>query len=153
MTLQNVLHICRRVNIKLNKDKCHFRCTSFLCFGEVISRNIVTPDPWKCKVLLEMPLINKKGLSILWNNYLIRFCTSTADIWESLRKLTSVKTEWTWNVTYQKMFNKANSIIKQDVCMKFCEETKLLYLETYVSWMGLGAALHEVVHTACEIQH
>ena len=31
-----------------------------------------------------------------------------ADICESLRKLTSGKTEWTWNTTYQKVFDKAN---------------------------------------------
>ena len=27
-TLWRVLQICRQVNLKLNKDKCHFRCTS-----------------------------------------------------------------------------------------------------------------------------
>ena len=26
--LQKVLQICRQVKLKLNKDKCHFRCTS-----------------------------------------------------------------------------------------------------------------------------
>ena len=25
-TLQGVLQVCRQVNLKLNKDKCHFRC-------------------------------------------------------------------------------------------------------------------------------
>ena len=27
MPLQKVLQICRQVNLKVNKDKCHFRCT------------------------------------------------------------------------------------------------------------------------------
>ena len=27
-TLQRVVQICRQVNLKLNKDKCHYRCTS-----------------------------------------------------------------------------------------------------------------------------
>ena len=27
-TLQKVLKTCRQVNLKLTKDKCHFRCTS-----------------------------------------------------------------------------------------------------------------------------
>ena len=27
-TLQRVLKMCTQVNPKLNKDKCHFRCTS-----------------------------------------------------------------------------------------------------------------------------
>ena len=42
--LQQVLQICRHVNIKLNKDKCHFRCTSVPFFGDVISRHGVQPD-------------------------------------------------------------------------------------------------------------
>ena len=32
----NMLRPCKEVNLKLNKDKCHFRCTSILFFGEVI---------------------------------------------------------------------------------------------------------------------
>ena len=44
-TLQQVLQICRQVNLKLNKDKCHFRCTSVPFFGEVISRHGVQPCP------------------------------------------------------------------------------------------------------------
>ena len=33
-----VLQICRNEILKLNKDKCHFRCTSVPFFEEVISR-------------------------------------------------------------------------------------------------------------------
>ena len=38
-TLQSVLQICRQVNIKLNKGKCHFRCKQVPFFGKIISRN------------------------------------------------------------------------------------------------------------------
>ena len=38
-TLLRVLKVFRQVNIKLNKDKCHFRCTHVLFFGKIISRN------------------------------------------------------------------------------------------------------------------
>ena len=31
--------ICRWVNLKLDKEKCHFRCTSFLFFSGVVSRH------------------------------------------------------------------------------------------------------------------
>ena len=63
-----------------------------------------------------------------------------ADVCKSLRKLTSTKTEWTWNETYQRIFNKAKSVIK-DACMKFYAKTKPLYRETDASGVGLGAAL------------
>ena len=49
-----VLRQCKEVNLKLNKDKCHFRCTSIPFFGEVILRDGVQPDPQKIKVLMDM---------------------------------------------------------------------------------------------------
>ena len=33
-TVQRVVQKCRQVNLKLNKDKCHFRCTSVLIVWE-----------------------------------------------------------------------------------------------------------------------
>ena len=44
-TLQKVLKTCRQVNLKLNKDKCHFKCTLVPYFGEIMSRHGVKPDP------------------------------------------------------------------------------------------------------------
>ena len=44
--VHKVLWQCEEVNLKLNKEKCHFRYTSILFFREVISR-AVQPDPQK----------------------------------------------------------------------------------------------------------
>ena len=33
--LQTVLQISRQEKLKLNKDKCHFRCTQIPCFGKL----------------------------------------------------------------------------------------------------------------------
>ena len=43
----DVLRQCQEVSLKLNKDKCHFRCMSLLFFGKVVSREGVQPDPHK----------------------------------------------------------------------------------------------------------
>ena len=56
----SVLRQCQDVNLKLNKDKCHFRCTSILFFSEVVSREGVQPDPQKVKVVTEMPAPTNK---------------------------------------------------------------------------------------------
>ena len=114
--LQKVLQICRQAYLKLNKYKCHFRCTSVPFFGDVISRHGVRPDPKMLKVLMEMPppRTKKELQTFLWIiNYLCKFFPSTADICKSLGKLMSAKTEWTWNATCQKIFDKAKSIIKK----------------------------------------
>ena len=109
ITLQKVLQICRQVNLKLNKDKCHFIFRSVPFFSQAISRHAVRLNPQKLKVL-----IKKRTPGIPWNiNYLSKFSPSTAYMYESLRQLALGKTEWTWNVTYQMRFDKANSIIKK----------------------------------------
>ena len=43
--LCRVLQICKEnlTKLKLNKDKCHFRCTSVPFFGEITSRQCMRP--------------------------------------------------------------------------------------------------------------
>ena len=111
--LQQVLQICRQVNLKHNKDICYFGCASVQFFGGVISRHGVQPNPWKLKALPDMlPPKTKKELHAFCGmiNYLGEFSPSMAEVYESLRKLMSAKTEWTWNATYQKMFIEAKQL-------------------------------------------
>ena len=44
-------------------------------------------------------------------------------------------------MTYQKLFDNAKSVIKEDGCMKSYDKTKPLYLETDACGVGLGASL------------
>ena len=61
--VQKVLQRCEEVTLKLNKEKCHFRCTSIPFFREVILRRGVKPDPKKIKALMDMaPPNNEKVL-------------------------------------------------------------------------------------------
>ena len=78
-------------------------------------------------------------LSII--NYLGKFSLDTAEVCKLLHKLTSSKKTWTWNASYQQLFDKAKSIMKADFCMKFYNDSKPLYLETDASGVSLGAAL------------
>ena len=49
------------------------------------------------------------------------------------------------------MFDKAKSIIKPEVCMKFYDKTKPHYLETDASGVILGAALPQICNNkACQ---
>ena len=74
-------------------------------------------------------------------NYLGKFSPGTAEVCKPLHKLTSSKMTWTWSASYQQLFDNAKSIIKADVCMKFYDDSKPLYLETDASGVSLGAAL------------
>ena len=148
-----VLQRCKEVNLKLNK-KSHFRCTSIPFFGEVISRRGVQPDPQKIKAHTDMPPPdNKKDLQTFLGiiNYLGKFSPGTADVCDPLHKLTSSKVIWTWNTSYQSLFNKAKLLIKFDMYMNFYNGTKPLYLETDASRVSLGAAVLQAQEgTACQ---
>ena len=58
--LEQVLHRCRQMNLKLNKVNVYLgEHTSH--FGELIYRHGVSPDPAKVKVLIDMPPPKMKG--------------------------------------------------------------------------------------------
>ena len=97
--LYRVFHIHRKVNLKLNKYTCHFRCTSVPGFGEIISRRGIRPESRKLKHSLTCHLQSQKGVSsISWSSVLFKqLSPAAASMCKPLQKLTSVKTEWTWN--------------------------------------------------------
>ena len=83
----NMLRQCREVNLKLNKDKCHFSCTSILFFGKVVSRKGIQPDPQKIKALANMLApTNKRELQAFLGiiNYLGNFSSGMVEICEPL---------------------------------------------------------------------
>ena len=96
-----------------------------------------THQSWKLLWRSSLKMKKKPQAFLGTIHYLHQFSPSTADTCEPIRKLMSVKTEWTWNATYQKMFNKTKSIIKEDRCMKFNFKTK----EMDASRVGLGPTL------------
>ena len=103
-----------------------------------------TTRPTKNDPLMDMaPPNNKRELQAFLgiNNYLGKFSPGTAAVCEPLQKLSSSKATWTWNATYQLLFVEAKLPIKSDMCMKFNDDTKPLYLKTDASRVGLGAAL------------
>ena len=82
-----VLRQCQEVNLKLNKDRYHFRCTSILFFGKVVSREGIQPDPQKVKTLTDMLVPKNKRepqafLSII--NYLGKFSPGMAEVCKPL---------------------------------------------------------------------
>ena len=149
-----VLKCCQDVNLKLNKDKCHFRCTSIPFFGEVVSRDGMQPDLQKISALTEMlaPKSKKELQAFLGIiNYLRKFSPDMSVVCKPLRKLMSSKATWTWDTSYQQRFEKAKSLITAEMCMKFYYDNKPLYLKTDVSGISLRAALLQLRdNTTCK---
>ena len=124
----------------------------YLWGGDIEKRS--TTRPIKIKALTDMLAPNNKMklqafLEII--NFLGKFSPGTADVCDPLHKLILSKTTWTQKASFQSLFNKAKLLIKSDMCMKFCNDTKPLYLETDSSRVGLGAALLQTWEgTSCQ---
>ena len=119
-------------------------------FREVVSRQGVQPDPQKVRALTEMLAPkNKKELQAFLGviYYLNKFSPGMLEVCKPLRKLMSSKMTWTWNASYEQLFDKAKLLIKVEMCMKFYYDTKLLHLETDASGIGLGTALLQLRDT------
>ena len=58
--MEEILWICKQSNLKLNKGKYLYRCTSIPFFGEIISWQGVGPNPSKFQALIDMPLLKKR---------------------------------------------------------------------------------------------
>ena len=144
------LQICRKQNLRINKEKCHFRWTSIPCFGKIISRQGVRPYPRKLEALMNMLSQNKKRTTGTPRHHELphshQVLLITAEVCEALHRLTSVKTEKTGNKTYQDPHYKAKTLIKQNVCIKFYDDVRPLYLKTDASRVRLGAGLSQVHH-------
>ena len=123
-------------------------------FGEVVSRDGVQLDLQKISTLTKMPATkNKRELQAFLGiiNCLSKFSPDTSEVCKPLRKLMSSKAMWTWDASYQQRFEKAKTLIKAEMCMKFYDDTKLLYLETDMSRIGLWAAVLQLRdNTTCQ---
>ena len=96
---------------------------------------------------------NKRELQMFLGiiNYLGTFSPGTAAVFDPLWKWTSSKVMWTWNASYQSLFAKAKLLIKSDMCMKFYDDTKPLYLKTDMSRVGVCTGLLQTWDgTACQ---
>ena len=93
-TWSKALGICRQASLKLNIDKCLFRCTSKTFFSEVISWSSVSPYPKKVQPLMVMPPPKcKKELQsfLVILSYMSKYLQTSTKVFEPLGKLTSIK--------------------------------------------------------------
>ena len=81
--------------------------------GEIVSSSGVQPDSHKFYMLIEVLPKCKKELQ----SFLGIMCYGgkySTEICELLRKITSVKAEWTWNKSYQDIYKKAKDLKKKN---------------------------------------
>lgn len=105
--LADVFERLRKMNLKLNPNKCDFMKTQLLYLGHVVSAEGVLPDPEKVRVLQNYPLpknADEVRRFVAFCNYYRKFIPSFSEITIPLNKLCRKNEPFTWTNNCQKSF-------------------------------------------------
>ncbi|KAK2720687.1 hypothetical protein QYM36_004541 [Artemia franciscana] len=142
--VRSTLIRAREKGVKLNLQKCVFKCNSIPYFGHVISENGIHQDPQKVRALRGMRTPNTKDelQTILgMMNYLPRYITNLSSINQPLRDLVKQR-QFKWEQQHDTSFTN----IKESICssLAFFDPTAgNVKLQVDASKFGLGATLSQ----------
>ena len=97
--MAQLLDRCRTSNIKLNKDKLHWKGSEVAYMGHLIADKGLKPDPAKLEAIAQMPQPDdKNAVQRLMGmvNYLQKFARGMSNITQPLRDLTKTDSDFLW---------------------------------------------------------
>ena len=142
--LQALLECCRKVGIKLNKDKSQFGLIEIQFLGHTITDQGLKADTSKVDALLKMQRpADKKGVARFQAmvNYLARFLPQLSETMAPIRSLLKEDVEWNWNATHDKAFEHIKQLLTQAPVLVYYDPKAELSIECDASHSRLGAAL------------
>ena len=134
----------REKGVKLNLQKCVFKCNSMLYFGHVISENRIHPDPQKVRALHEMwTAYTRDELQTILGrmNCLARYIPNLSSINQPLRALVKQQ-QFKWEQQHDTSFTN----IKESICssLAFFDRTAgNVELQVNTLKFDLGATLSQ----------
>ena len=142
--LRQLLDRCCERNVKLNREKCHFRVSAVHYVGHVLSADGVKPDPKKVEAVLAMPTpANREGLQRFLGvvTYLSKFIPNMSQKSAPLRQLLQKDVEWSWGQVEDDAFTSLKTAISSAPVLKFFDPKEPVTLSVDASSKGVGAVL------------
>lgn len=142
----SVLERCRKIGVKLNKEKCKINCPEINFFGVLFSASGVRPDPAKITAIAEMPSPkNKAELRTLLGmvTFLSKHIPRLAEVSHPMRILLKECNEFVWDSAQEESLNIIKSILSQNIELAYFDPTKEVEIECDASKHGLGAILRQ----------
>ena len=142
--LRQVLDCCRESNLKLNREKCHFRVSEVHYVGHVLSADGIKPDPEKVEAIIAMPIpANREDLQRFLGvvTYLSKFIPNKSQKSAPLRQLLQKDVEWSWGQVEDDKFVCLKTSISSAPVLKFFDPKEPVTLSVDASSKGVGAVL------------
>ena len=125
----------------LNLDKVKIDCHEVPFFGNILSKDGLSPDTRKVELIQQWPtLTNHKELQSFLRtvSYLSRFLAFLSDLRAPLQSLLKKDTEFIWTSVHQHAFDQIKLHVSNDVKLQFYNANKPLYIEVDMSEKGMG---------------
>ena len=136
---------CVREDMHLNLDKVKIDCLEVPFFGNVLSKDGLSPDTRRVELIQQWPtLTNHKELQSFLGtvNYLSRFPLAfLSDLCAPLQSLLKKDTEFIWTPVHQQVFDQLKLHVSNDIKLQFYDARKPLYIEVDTSKKGIGAVM------------
>lgn len=144
--LMAVLDRCRKIGVKLNKEKCQLNCPEVNFFGMVFSDSGIRPDPAKIKAITNMPAPKDKAeLRTLLGmiTFLSKHIPQLAEIGQPMRALLKESVDFVWDHAQEQSFESIKNVLSQNIALAYFDPDKEVEIEADASKHGLGAVLKQ----------
>ena len=135
---------CVQEDMHLNPDNVKIDCLKVPFFGNVLSKDGLSPDTRKVELIQQWPTLTnhkelKSFLSIV--NYLSRFLAFLSGLCAPLQSLLKKDTEFVWMPVHQQAVDQLKLHVSNDVKLQFYDASKPLYIEVDTSKKDIGAVM------------
>ena len=138
------LDCCVQEDMHLNPDKVKIDCLEVPFFGNVLSKDGLSPDTRKVELIQQWPtLTNHKELQSFLGtvNYLSRFLAFLSDLHAPFQSLLKKDMEFIWMPVHQQAFDQLKLHVSNDVKLQFYDASKPLYIQVDTSKEGIGTVM------------
>lgn len=144
--LTDVLERLRKINLKLNPEKCSFMKKEILYLGHLVSENGVLPDPSKVEILQNYPVptnTDEVKRFVAFCNYYRKFIKNFAEITNPLNKLTRKNVTFLWTDRCQHAFETLKHALTTPPVLDFPDfsDKNEFVIQTDASGTAVGAVL------------